>query len=458
MGPTRNGPLLEHGEAGAPRPHGQASPRTAGPLPADVLLRARRLEELLGDPREPGNPYGFEALAASGTRGLPGLRPLVAVEVLPAARGGRFTDADLLVRALRPLLRRDLAAGYACVSEALLAVGDGGSQAARGAVVGHGAVELTRLLGPAALTAAVGTAVRTAFRAVAGAGPHDRGTGRGPTLAGAFADLLACESLTTAALRSTLLPADTGRALRAAAGCVVPVLAGEILDEVVLALTEGGYEPGDLEMRLCAKVAGDIPYVMEAAGTTAARRTALGRELPFLAAGSEGDGGRAGAVLFRLERHADSGTEEGPADCEAALRALLTGAAAHVADGVAAHPATGLARAARRLLAERRLLDAPGRSAARAGDSAASRALADRHAQLLLACTVLGTHDAAAHHGSRFLADPSWALLALTRLTQRLGIAPAGPVPDARADVAAELAARNIQGVDFDLRATRIPW
>ncbi|MEU9291743.1 hypothetical protein AB0D57_45825 [Streptomyces sp. NPDC048275] len=444
----------------APAPGGAAARRPCGVAP-----RVLRLEELLADPRDASNRYGFHALAGAGEQGIRErageLLGAVGAEFVPAEQGGHFVAADLLVRALRPLLGRDAALGHACTATALLAAAGGG---APGPVP---AFELAPLLVPASLTAAAGTALRAAVHAVAEREAHEPALGRWrPPLAAAFADLLACESLTTVALRSLRLPPDSGRALRAAAGHAVPAVIGDVLDEARLALAECGYGAGDTEVRLCAKVQDDVPYVLGRTDAAAVCQAGLIRELPFLADGF-GPGTEAAArALFRLEDPPDAdGPGDagdpgrfGPAGCEAALRGVLAATAARAGEHAGAGSAGGLARTARRLLTEQRLLSTPSRAAAFAEDPAAARALADRHALLLLACAVLGIRDGAAGGGGRFLARPSWALLALSRITQRLGVVPAVAVHDPHADVAAEMDARRRQGIAYDLHSTRTPW
>ena len=76
------------------------------------------LEKLLGNPYDPDNPCGHDAvLAADERRELPGaaVRALdnwcFNAELVPAALGGRLKGTDQLVRALRPVFRRDGALG-----------------------------------------------------------------------------------------------------------------------------------------------------------------------------------------------------------------------------------------------------------------------------------------------------------------------------------------------------------
>ncbi|MGD6755246.1 acyl-CoA dehydrogenase [Streptomyces sp. BH105] len=95
-----------------PRP-GPAAP------PPDATERARRLEELLGDPAEPDNPHGLRALLAADERGAApeATERLLAearltAEFVPRELGGLLGRPDELAQVLRPLFRRDVALGF----------------------------------------------------------------------------------------------------------------------------------------------------------------------------------------------------------------------------------------------------------------------------------------------------------------------------------------------------------
>ncbi|WP_328891853.1 hypothetical protein [Streptomyces sp. NBC_00316] len=444
MGASGQGSLLRDERTAAPA----AVPpfHAAAPLPAAVTGRARRLEVLLGDPCDQTNPYGHHALALpGGLRRLPALSGIVESEIRPAGKGGHFVGGDFLVAALRPLFRRDLALGHAAVTAALFA--DDGPDGP----LPDRTVELARLVGPAALSAAAGTALRAAVRAVAEGERRAPGLSRWrASLARSFADLVACESLTAVALRSLSRSPGTGRALRAAAGCVVPALAAEILDEAVLTLGECGHEPDSAALRWCVKTAAEVSCVREATGT-ADCRAELVRGLPS-SAGS--GGGRVAAHLAAARRDADAGGAVPPVNWEAELHRVLDAAATRGDSGGAAGPVSGQARAAQRLLAERRLLTGPDRTVVRSEAVAA-----ERYAQLITVCVVLAVRrDAVRYGGSRFLASGVWAALALARAVQRLGLPPVGPFDEAQAGVEAELDKRDRLGADSDLHATRILW
>ena len=83
-----------------------------------LQTRTTDLEALLGDPYDPQNPCGHDAvLAADERRELPAdaVRALdewgFNAELVPASLGGRLAGTDQLIRALRPVFRRDAALG-----------------------------------------------------------------------------------------------------------------------------------------------------------------------------------------------------------------------------------------------------------------------------------------------------------------------------------------------------------
>ncbi|MFJ5265812.1 acyl-CoA dehydrogenase [Streptomyces sp. NPDC088387] len=91
-------------------------------------VRARFVEELLGDPFAAANPHGQHALlAADERREVPAAteellhRYGLGAEFVPAALGGRLTGVEALAQVLRPLLRRDVALGFGAGMTALFA-------------------------------------------------------------------------------------------------------------------------------------------------------------------------------------------------------------------------------------------------------------------------------------------------------------------------------------------------
>ncbi|QMU78143.1 acyl-CoA dehydrogenase [Streptacidiphilus sp. PB12-B1b] len=90
----------------------------ADPAEAAVSARIAALEQLLGDPHDPDNPFGNAAVLAADERGelVPQAEQALTgfglnAEFVPRALGGRLDRADNLARVLRPVFRRDPALG-----------------------------------------------------------------------------------------------------------------------------------------------------------------------------------------------------------------------------------------------------------------------------------------------------------------------------------------------------------
>jgi alkylation response protein AidB-like acyl-CoA dehydrogenase len=92
------------------------------PAPAETAqTRVARLEALLGDPTDPGNPLGYGALLEADRAAVPFAEGEAVLddfglnaEFVPRELGGRLDGIDTLVRVMRPVFRRDvgLAMGY----------------------------------------------------------------------------------------------------------------------------------------------------------------------------------------------------------------------------------------------------------------------------------------------------------------------------------------------------------
>ncbi|MER6570313.1 hypothetical protein ABT288_30025 [Streptomyces sp. NPDC001093] len=427
------------------------TPRTP-PDPAEPPADAARLETLLGDPRDPGNPYGRAALRAAGHVGLP-----APPAGLPGAEGPP-PAADRLARALRPLFRRDLALAHAWSIRPLL-----------GAPVPHPAAAL---LGPAALIAAGGGVLRGAARIVDGLGRYEPGARQWqPVLASAWADLLACESLTVVALRSRPRPAplaagpeparEPGEGLVALVGYLVPQLVGELLDDLELVLDECGFDGDTPERRTLAKLVGDRAFAGVDWTAASAAQARIVRGLSGAGGSWPGAGDGAGdgtecAALFRITEAAPVGAPG--TDRVQAVAATLAGATARLA-GADGPDSAALARVGRRLVIEQRALTAAcAATAVHDPADPGARALADRQALLMLAAAALGVREAAAGARLPFLGGAGWALLALGRITERLGLPLPDRTPDPQPGVWAELARRGALGADCDLYATRLRW
>jgi hypothetical protein len=81
---------------------------------SSVRERIAALEQLLGDPHDPGNPFGHAALLAADERGelIPEAERALDgfglnAEFVPRELGGRLDRVDNLARVLRPGSRRN---------------------------------------------------------------------------------------------------------------------------------------------------------------------------------------------------------------------------------------------------------------------------------------------------------------------------------------------------------------
>ncbi|MER5926573.1 hypothetical protein [Streptomyces mirabilis] len=497
-----------------PVPGALAHRYAALPPPLRVALAALRLEVLLGDPRDAANPYSLPALAApaasAGSAASAGAAGAVgsagagagagwsgrAGALLTAAGLGQVRAADQRVRALRPLLRRDLALGRAAVAWGGPGVPPAGRVRGRAGESSPVSSPVpAALLGPAALVAAAGGVLRQAALVVAGRGSGEPALRQWqPVLAAAFADLLACESLTCVALRRPAAPAPGSGSgvgaglLGAVAGYVVPTVLADVLAQLGLVLAECGQGPAGTGGGMLAKLTGDLPLAGVDAAGAAYWQACLAGALPALA-GEEPRTAHRGPVpaFFRLadppapapavgvaaageqgdghtpDGHETGGLEPGGdgvgGDDRVVLSGLLRAGAARM-DGADGGDTGGaaLGALARRLLTEQRALRRPCRTAGADPGAVAARALADRQALLWLAAAVLGVREAADDGRGLFLGGTHWALLALTGIAGRLGVPLPGPAPDPRAPVWAELAGRVRRGVDCDVYATRLLW
>ncbi|MFG3207874.1 hypothetical protein [Streptomyces sp. NPDC048192] len=417
------------------------APRTTPVEPAQGAARdAARLEALLGDPRNPRNPYGRSALWAAGHDGLP-----APPAGLPGT-GDVRPPADRLARALRPLFRRDLQLAHAWCIGPMLSAPEPHPAAA--------------LLGPAALLAAAGGVLCGVTRIVDALSRYEAAARQWrPVLASVFADLLACESLTAVALRSCSRETAPERGdeepLAAVVGYVVPQLAGELLGDLELVLNECGFGADTVERRTLARILRDRAAARSDWTAVSAAQARIVRELDAAGGVQPGDGAGL-APLFRITGPLPAAVPDGVG--AQAVAATLAGATGRLAG--AGEPGTeALARVGRRLVAEERALRAACATTARhdPGDPAA-RALADRQALLVLAAATLGVREAAAEARLLFLGSTDWALLALGRITERLGRTLPDRTPDPQPGVWDELARRAADGVDCDLYATRLPW
>jgi hypothetical protein len=423
----------------AGRPPATRTPPDPAAVPRGAARHAAHLEVLLGDPRDPGNPYGRSALWAAGPGALP-----APPAGLPAAGN---VPADELARALRPLFRRDLALAHAWSIRPLAS-----------APVPHPAAAL---LGPAALLAATGGVLRGVTRIVDGLSRHEAAARQWrPVLATVFADLLACESMTAAALRScpaTAQQADGDAELLAAVvGYLVPRLAVELLGDLELVLNECGFDGHTVERRTLARILRDRAFAGADRAATGAAQARIVRGLSAAGGAGQDDGTRLAALFRGTGAVPEAATGTGGRQ---AVTSAPAGAEARPTPGGDDADTAALARLGRRLASERRALRvAAVATAVHDPADPAARALADRQALLVLAAQTLGARAAAAEARLPFLGGAGWTLSALGRITVRLGLPLPAPMPDGQSGVWAELARRVADGVDCDLYATRLSW
>ncbi|MFJ9646087.1 acyl-CoA dehydrogenase family protein [Streptomyces sp. NPDC101206] len=288
--------------------------------------------------------------------------------------------------------------------------------------------QVNRCLIPGVAIAAADTVLRSAVRAASTGrtAPVARRWHR--PLAGVFADLLACDSMATVALRSLSLLPERAHILAAAVKYVVPDLLREDLEELATVLGAHGYEHGSGQYGSLDKLVRDLPVAGLGHAGTAACHAVIVPQLRTLAERSWFRSEEPPPGLFR------SSTDLPALDYrlldiaggEDFLSASLVGAAARLAAtrGVGGQMAL-LSDLADGFVGELRALHAactalPTDRTALTDPSVVI--LSDRYALLQAAAAVLGTWEA--QDGTdAFLADPAWAVLALTRLAGRLGIA-----------------------------------
>ncbi|WP_329239500.1 acyl-CoA/acyl-ACP dehydrogenase (plasmid) [Streptomyces sp. NBC_01460] len=317
--------------------------------------------------------------------------------------------------------------------------------------------QINRCLLAGAVTAAVDPVLRSAVSAAtanSAASPARRW--RRP-LAGVFADLLACDALAQACLRAASLVPERAHVPTVAATYMISALLGDALDELSAVLGSAGRQGDGLPHGLLAKLTRDLPAAGLGRAGAAACQAVIVPQLRTLANRSwfveaEPPPGLFGESidLPRLDHRLL--TFAGDADF---LAAYLAGSAERIACARAADGRTALlGRFADGFLGELRVLREqcralPGRfGASMSGPWTA--ALSDRYGLVVTAAAVLGTWEAE-EDGASFLADPGWALLALSRLAYRAGIEVPNRPEDCVTGVLDELLSRQRTGRGFDL-------
>ncbi|MEU7635852.1 acyl-CoA dehydrogenase family protein [Streptomyces sp. NPDC039016] len=289
--------------------------------------------------------------------------------------------------------------------------------------------------------------------------PHARST-----LAGAFLDLLICDSLALAATRAVhVLPAESS-VLAAVVKYLVPKMLGETTYDLSTVLGASFYVR-DGRYGMFQKHVRDLPVISLGHAGTAACQATIIPQLPRLARRSWLRDEPAPAALFRpceglppvdFQRLALAG----PRDSLAASLVAHADALTARTDLGAYRPA--LTTLAASLVAElHRLKDACGRLSPKDRTALASPhayALADRYALVLAGAACLGVW---LHHtvpaggpGQAFLGDPGWLAGALHRIARRLGLDTPERPDGCEARVVEEVLARHRDARSYDLYDT----
>ncbi|MFJ3659049.1 acyl-CoA dehydrogenase [Streptomyces sp. NPDC090119] len=315
--------------------------------------------------------------------------------------------------------------------------------------------QVNRSLVAGAMTAGVDPVLRHAVGAATRgrSGPPARRWHR--PLAGVFADLLVCDALTTVCLRAAGALPDRADVPTVAATYTVPALLTDALEELSSVLAAHS-RPGDALLHaVLGKLVRDLPTAGLGRDGAAACQAVIVNQLGALAKRSWFLEEEPPAALFRPDGRLP------PLDHRALafagggdfLAAALSGTTGRLARPRRAGGRSALlARMADLFLAEfLGLRDQcallPDRSAL---SGPAAHALADRYGLLAAASAVLAVREGQEGHDA-FLADPAWAVLALSRLGHRLGL-PLPEVPkDCVTDVLDELLLRQRTGRGLDL-------
>ncbi|MFJ8888479.1 acyl-CoA dehydrogenase [Streptomyces sp. NPDC102402] len=323
--------------------------------------------------------------------------------------------------------------------------------------------QVNRCLIPAVAVSAVDTVLHSAVRAVT--------TGRSAPVArrwhkpltGVFADLLACDAMATVALRSLSLLPERTHVLAAAVKYVVCDLLREDLEELASVLGAHGYEHGSPQYGALEKIVRDLPVAGLGHAGTAACQAVIVPQLRTLAERSwfraeepPAEVFRPGAGLPDLDYRL-LGFAGGDDFLPASLVACADRLSAHRASGGAV---AALGELAEGFVGELRALRTACAALPTGGAGLRDPAvvvLSDRYALVLAAAAVLGVWEG--QDGTDpFLADPAWAVLALTRLAGRLGITVPEPPAGCAEELLAEVLGRHRTGRSYDLDGTSSAW
>ncbi|MFI2620600.1 acyl-CoA dehydrogenase [Streptomyces sp. NPDC018584] len=306
------------------------------------------------------------------------------------------------------------------------------------------------------VTAAVGTVLHSAVRSATDGR-------RGPVakrwhkpLAGVFADLLASDAMATVALRAlSLLPAQA-HLFAAAVKYVVPDLLREDLEELATVLGARGYDHADPAYGALDKLARDLPVAGLGHAGSASCQAVLVPQLRALAERSWFAEEEPPPELFR------SGSDLPDLDYRLLgiagggdfMAAALVGTATRLAPSLGTRGTRGvLAGLAEAFVVELRALREQCRRLPTSGAALTDPAvvvLSDRYAGIVSASAVLGVWES--QDGTDpFLADPAWAVLALSRLAGRYGVPTPALSDNVQEQVLDELIRRYREDRSYDL-------
>ncbi|GHI10369.1 acyl-CoA dehydrogenase [Streptomyces cellostaticus] len=306
------------------------------------------------------------------------------------------------------------------------------------------------------VTSAAGTVLHSAMRAATDGREGPVAKRWHTPLTGVFADLLAGDAMATVVLRAlSLLPAQA-HLFAAAVKYVVPDLLREDLQELATVLGARGYDHAGPEYGALDKLVRDLPVAGLGHAGSASCQAVLVPQLRGLAERSWFSEDEPPSELFR------AGSELPDLDYRLLgiagggdfMAASLVGSAARLAAARGTRGTRGaLAGLAEAFVTELRALQEQCRRLPTSGAALTDPAvivLSDRYAGIVGAAAVLGVWES--QDGTDpFLADPAWAVLALSRLAGRLGV----PVPDLpdgiQEQVLDELVRRYREGLSYDL-------
>ncbi|MFD9074671.1 acyl-CoA dehydrogenase [Streptomyces lasiicapitis] len=320
----------------------------------------------------------------------------------------------------------------------------------------------TRSVLPSMVLGGADTALRTALRFADLHGVGGRPVGRNPqarrTLAGAFTDLLICDSLALASTRAAGLALGITGVYAAATKYLLPILLHDAVHELSVLLGSRIYVR-DGEFGIFQKHVRDLPVTSLGHAGAAAALSTISPELSALARRSWLTSAPGDAALFTLREDlpALDFTRLGTPAAADVLCAEL--AAAQSLDTAAAGEHAALLHTlAGRLTGElRRLREACAALAPLSRHSLANPhtyALADRYTLLLAAAACLGVWRHQQGSADTFLAAPHWLITALLRICTRLGLGTPAHAPGPEAEVFTELTRRFTQASSFDLYDT----